>query len=65
MPDPEEKGPEGSDMQTVDEEKLQDVFMRVVNRLITERETFISRMLENVEKVVREQASAVDRAAID
>lgn len=60
-----EKGPKGCDMQAVNEEKLQEAFMRVVNRLITERETFISRMLENVEKVVRERASAVDMAAID
>ncbi len=52
-------------MQTVDEEKLQEAFMRVVNRLITEKETFISSMLENVEKVVREQTSAVDMTAID
>lgn len=37
--------------------------MRVVTRLITKR-YLISRMLENIEMVVREQASAVDTAAI-
>jgi site-specific DNA recombinase len=60
-----EKGPKGCGMQTVDEEKLKESFMRLVNRLITEKETFISSMLDNVEKVIHEQASAVDMAAID
>lgn len=39
--------------------------MRVVNRLITDRDAFIKRMTEVNEKVFREQASKVDVMTID
>ncbi len=60
-----ENGKKGCSMPTFDEEKLQDAFVRIVNRLITDKETFISCMVENIEKVIYEEASAVDLAAID
>ena len=60
-----DKGPGGCSVQAVDEKKLQEAFTRVVNRLLTDRVTFVKRMTENIEKVFREQASAVDVTAID
>ena len=44
---------------------MQEAFVRVVNRLLADKDTLISCMLENIEKVFREQASVVDLAAID
>lgn len=61
----DEKGPKGCSVQAVNEEKLQEAFVRVANRLLTDKDTLISCMLENIEKVFREQTSAVDLAAID
>lgn len=60
-----DKGPEGCDMPAVDEEKLQEAFMRVVSQLITDRDTFVKRMTENIEWVFREQAKSVDITVID
>ncbi len=61
----DEQGPKGCNMQAVDEEKLQEAFVRVVNRLITDRDTFVKRMTENIEKVFYEKASKVDVADVD
>jgi hypothetical protein len=61
----DEQGPKGCNMQAVDEEKLQEAFVRVVNQLISDRGTFIARMTENIEKVFNEQASKVDVVAVD
>lgn len=44
---------------------MQEAFVRVVNRLLTDKNTLISGMLENVEKAFREQTSTVDLALID
>lgn len=60
-----ENGPESCGVPAVDEERLQEAFVRVVNRLITDRDTFVKRMLENTEKVFREQANKVDVTTID
>jgi DNA invertase Pin-like site-specific DNA recombinase len=60
-----EDGKKGCSMPTLDEEKLQEVFVRVVNRLLTDKDTLLSDMLENIEKVFRKQTSVVDLAAID
>ena len=59
------KGPEGCSMKAVDEEKLKKAFVRMVNRQIKDTDKFISRMLENIEKVFAERANSVDVAAID
>ncbi|MDT8900424.1 recombinase family protein [Anaeroselena agilis] len=61
----DEQGPKGCSIQAVDEEKLQEAFVRVVNQLISDRDTFIARMTENIEKVFNEQASKVDVVAVD
>lgn len=61
----DEKGPEGCSMKAVDEEKLKKAFVRMVNRQIKDTDKFISRMLENIEKVFTEKANSVDVAAID
>jgi site-specific DNA recombinase len=61
----DEQGPKGCSMPAVDEEKLRKAFVRVVNRLISDRSTVISRMTENIEKVFADQASTIDVAAID
>jgi hypothetical protein len=42
-------------MLTLDDEKLQAAFVRVANRLLTDKDTLISDMLENIEKVFRKQ----------
>ncbi|CUH97159.1 hypothetical protein P22_3285 [Propionispora sp. 2/2-37] len=60
----DEQGPNGCSMQAVDEDKLREAFVRVMNRLITDKDTFVARMTENIEKVFTEQASAIDVAAI-
>lgn len=60
-----ENGLKGCSMPALDEEKLQEAFVRVVNQLITDKDSLISRMLENIEKVFHEQVSAVDLATID
>jgi len=52
-------------MKAVDEEKLKKAFVRMVNRQIKDTDKFISRMLENIEKVFTEKANSVDVAAID
>jgi site-specific DNA recombinase len=65
MPDQAEKGAESCSVPAVDEEKLQEAFVRAANRLITDRDTFVKRMMENIEKVFREQASKVDLTTID
>jgi len=52
-------------MKAVDEEKLKQAFVRMVNRQIKDTDKFISRMLENIEKVFAERANSVDVAAID
>lgn len=52
-------------MPALDEDKLQEAFVRVGNRLLTDKGTLISGMLENIEKVFRKQTSVVDLAAID
>ena len=44
---------------------MQEAFVRVVSRLLTDKDTLISDMLENIEKVFREQTSVVDLAVID
>jgi hypothetical protein len=41
----------GCSMLTLDEDKLQETFVWVVNRLLTDKDTLISGMLENSEKV--------------
>jgi len=61
----DEKGPEGCSMKAVDEEKLKQAFVRMVNRQIKDPERFISRMLDNLEKVFTEKANSVDVDAID
>lgn len=61
----DEQGPKGCSMQAMDEEKLQEAVVRVANRLISDRGTFIAHMTENIEKVFIEQASTIDVAAID
>lgn len=61
----DEKGPQGCSMKAVDEEKLKGAFVRMVNRQIEDKERFISKMLENIEKVFSEKANSVDVAAID
>lgn len=61
----DEKGPEGCSMKAVDEEKLKKAFVRMVNKQIKDTDKFISRMLENIEKVFSEKANSVDVAAID
>lgn len=60
-----ENGKKGCSMPTLDEDKLQEAFVRVVSRLLTDKDTLISDMLENIEKVFREQTSIVDLAVID
>ena len=44
---------------------MQEAFVRVVSRLLTDKDTLISDMLENIEKVFRAQTSVVDLAVID
>ncbi len=61
----DEKGLKGCRVQAVGEEKLQDAFVRVVNRLIYNKEAFIKQMLENIQKVFEERANAVNIGAID
>ncbi|MCR4436657.1 MAG: recombinase family protein [Clostridiales bacterium] len=61
----DEKGPEGCSMKAVDEEKLKKAFVRMVNKQIKDTDKFISRMLENIEKVFAERANSVDVDAID
>ena len=58
-------GKKGCGMPTLDEEKLQEAFVRVVNRLLVDKDTLISGMLENIEKSFHEQTSTVDLALID
>lgn len=60
-----ENGKKGCSMPTLDEDKLQEAFVRVVNRLLVDKDTLISGMLENIEKVFRKQTSVVDLEAID
>lgn len=60
-----ENGPESCGVPAMDEERLQEAFVRVVNRLITDRDIFVKRMMDNIEKVFREQASKVDITTID
>lgn len=60
-----EEGKKGCSMPTLDEDKLQKTFVRVVNQLLTNKDTLISGMLENIEKVFREQTSMVDLALIE
>jgi len=60
-----EKGPKGCSIQAVDEEKLQEAFARAISQLMADRDAFIKRMTENIEKVFNEQASAVDIGVID
>jgi hypothetical protein len=60
-----ENGKKGCSIPTLDEDKLQEAFVRVVSRLLTDKDTLISDMLENIEKVFREQTSVVDLAVID
>jgi len=52
-------------MQAVDEDKLQKAFVLVVNQVITDRDSFIKLMTENIEKEFNEQVSEVDVASID
>ncbi|WP_434131239.1 hypothetical protein KIAC18_002659 [Sporomusa sphaeroides] len=52
-------------MPTLDEEKLQEAFARVVNQLLVDKDMLISVMLENIEKAFCEQISIVDLALID
>lgn len=52
-------------MPAVDEEKLLEAFMRVVGRLVADRESLVKRMTENIEKVFREQVGKVNIKAID
>lgn len=61
----DEKGPEGCGMRGVDEEKLKKAFVRMVNRQIKDTDKFISKMLENIEKIFTEKANFVDVTAID
>ena len=58
-------GKKACDMTTCDEEKLQEAFVRVVNQLLVDKDTLISLMLQNIEKVFSEQTGVVDLAAID
>ncbi|QDR81324.1 recombinase family protein [Sporomusa termitida] len=58
-------GKKACDMTTLDEEKLQEAFVRVVNQLLVDKDTLISGMLENIEIAFREQTSMVDLALID
>jgi site-specific DNA recombinase len=60
-----ESGKKGCSIPTLDEDKLQEAFVRVMNRLLADKDTLISCMLENIEKVFHEQASVVDLEAID
>jgi site-specific DNA recombinase len=60
-----EDGKKGCDMPTLDGEKLQEAFVRVVNQLLVDKDMLISGMLENIEKAFREQTSTVDLALID
>jgi len=61
-----EKGSKSScSMQAVDEDKLQKAFVLVVNQVITDRDSFIKLMTENIEKEFNEQVSEVDVASID
>jgi len=60
-----ENGKKGCSLPTLDEEKLQKAFVRVVNRLLTDKDILISGMLENIEKVFRAQTSVIDLEAID
>jgi len=61
----DEKGPEGCSMKAVDEEKLKEAFVRMVNRQIEDKDAFISRLVDNIEKVFAEKANSIDVAAID
>lgn len=60
-----EDGKKGCSMPTLDEEKLQEAFVRVVNCLLTDKDALISGMLENIETVFRKQTSVVDLTVID
>lgn len=60
-----EDGKKGCSMPALDEEKLQEAFVRVVNQLLVDKDTLIAGMLENIEKAFREQTSMVDLALID
>lgn len=52
-------------MKAVDEEKLKEAFIRMVNRQIEDKDAFISRLVDNIEKVLAEKVNSVDITAID
>jgi len=45
--------------------KLKEAFGRMVNRQVEDKDAFISKMLENIEKVFVEKANSFDVTAID
>lgn len=61
----DEKGLEGCSMKAVDDEKLKQAFVQMVNWQIKDTDKFISRLLGNIEKVFAEKANSVDVDAID
>lgn len=60
-----DNGNEACNMQAVDEEKLKAAFVKSINKVIENRETFISNMMENINRVLESKEDSNDLKAIN
>lgn len=60
-----DNGNEACNMQAVDEEKLKVEFIKSINKVIENRETFISNMMENINRVLESKEDSNELKAIN
>lgn len=60
-----DNGNEACNMQAVDEEKLKAAFVKSINKVIENRETFISNMMENINRVLESKEDSNELKVIN
>ena len=60
-----DNGNEACNMQAVDEEKLKVAFVKSINKVITNKETFISNMIENINRVLESKEDSNELKVIN